>query len=51
MRHRMDDSKHQKQKLAATHSQYIEGVLGQVRERGAFSVADIEDASDRSGAS
>jgi len=50
MRHRMDDPKHRKQKLAATQPKYIQGVLDQVRERGAFSIAEMEDPGDRGGA-
>jgi uncharacterized protein YcaQ len=49
MRHRMDAPKHGPQQFAATHRLYIDGVLDQVRERGAFSIADMDDAGDRTG--
>ena len=51
MRHRMDNPKHwhRQQMLAATEADYIEGVLEQVRTRGAFSIAEMEDSGDRTG--
>ena len=47
MRHRMETPHPRMRAFAEKHRRYIDGVLEQVRERGAFSVAELEDAGDR----